>query len=249
MGFNARQKKLLDLIREEKKVYVADLAKAFDVTEASIRLDLGLLENMDYIRRFHGGARLVQPSVYESRIGLNQQAKKRIARKAIEFIEPKDTLFLDSGTTVLQLAQELAEFDDLTIVTNSFPIAAQIGRDQDNRVVLAGGAFNYPEQCCEGLMTEKFLDNLYASKAFIGADSVVLKKGLFSNGISGFGYVQKIIDNSKKTILLVDSSKFGKVGTIKFCELDRIDVVVTDDGVPEETRKELEGLGIQVAAV
>jgi DeoR family transcriptional regulator of aga operon len=247
MALNDRQKKLFRIMQEEKKISVSDLAKALAVTEASIRLDLNLLERMDLVRRFHGGARLVHPSAYQSRMGSSRQAKKRIARKALEYVEPKDTLFLDSGTTVLMLAQELGAFDDLTVVTNSLPIANQIGREQNNRVILAGGAYNYSEQCCEGLMTEKFLDNLYASKAFIGADSLDVKKGLFSNGITGFGYVQKIIDNSKATILLVDSSKFGKVGTVKLCELDRIDVVITDDGLAEGLREEIEALGIRLS--
>jgi DeoR family transcriptional regulator of aga operon len=147
------------------------------------------------------------------------------------------------------LAQELIEFEDLTIVTNSIPIVTQIGREQSNKVILAGGAFNYSEQCCEGLMTEKFLDNFTASKAFIGADSVDAEKGLFSNGISMFGYVQKIIGNSKKTILITDSSKFSKVGAIKICDLASIDVIITDEGLSEELRKKLGSIGIQVAAV
>jgi DeoR/GlpR family transcriptional regulator of sugar metabolism len=249
MALNSRQKKLLQIIQREKKATVADLAKSFHVTEASIRLDLGLLENMDYIKRFHGGARLVHASAYEARIGLNQQAKKRIARKALEFIEPRDTLFLDSGTTVLMLAQELIEIEDLTIVTNSIPIVTQIGRDQDNKVILAGGAFNFSEQCCEGFMTEKFLDDFSASTAFISADSVDVKKGLFSNGISLFGYVQKIIVNSKKIILLADSSKFNKVGAIKICDLSNIDVIITDVGLPEKLKEELASSGITVVAV
>jgi DeoR family transcriptional regulator of aga operon len=116
-------------------------------------------------------------------------------------------------------------------------------------VILAGGAYNYSEQCCEGLMTEKFLDNLSASKAFIGADSLDARKGLFSNGITGFGYVQKIIDNSRAAILLVDSSKFGTVGTVKFCEIDRIDAIITDEGIPRSAREEIEALGITLTVV
>ncbi len=249
MALSTRQKKILQLLQVEKKVLVAELAKSFNLTEASIRLDLKTLEDMDYIKRFHGGARLVQPSAYDERIGANQQIKKRIARRAVEYIKPRETLFLDSGTTVLMLAQALIEFDNLTIVTNSIPIATQIGREQNNAVILAGGSFNYPEQCCEGLMTEKFLDNFSASKAFIGADSVDVHKGLFSNGISMFGYVQKIMHHSKETILLVDSSKFSKVGAIKICDLESVDIIITDESLSESTRKELTELGIQLDIV
>ncbi len=249
MALSTRQKKIYQIIQGQKKVLVAELAKSFNLTEASIRLDLKSLEDMDYIKRFHGGARLVQPSTYNIRIATNQQVKRKIASRAISYIEPRETLFLDSGTTVLMLAQALIEFDDLTIVTNSIPIATQIGREQNNSVVLAGGSFNYAEQCCEGLMTEKFLDNFSASKAFIGADSVDVHKGLFSNGISMFGYVQKIIHHSKETILLVDSSKFSKVGAIKICDLQSVDIIITDDHLPDSVREGLARMGIHVDIV
>jgi DeoR/GlpR family transcriptional regulator of sugar metabolism len=249
MVLSSRQKKILQIIQEQKKVLVAELAESFNMTEASIRLDLKTLEHMDYIKRFHGGARIVQPSNYNIRISIEQQIKRKIAGRAISYIEPRETLFLDSGTTVLMLAQALIEFDDLTIVTNSIPIATQVGREQNNSVVLAGGSFNYGEQCCEGLMTEKFLDNFSASKAFIGADSVDVHKGLFSNGISMFGYVQKIMHNSKETILLVDSSKFSKVGAIKICDMENLDIIITDSRIPDAVHQKLTDMGIQVDIV
>ena len=249
MALSSRQKKILQIIQEQKKVFVAELAERFNMTEASMRLDLKTLEDIDYIKRFHGGARIVQPSNYNIRISTEQQIKRKIAAKAITYIEPRETLFLDSGTTVLMLAQALIQFDDLTIVTNSIPIATQVGREQNNSVVLAGGSFNYAEQCCEGLMTEKFLDNFSASKAFIGADSVDVHKGLFSNGISMFGYVQKIMHNSKETVLLVDSSKFSKVGAIKICDLESLDIIITDSRIPDAMHQELTDMGIQVDIV
>ena len=249
MALSARQKKILQIVREQKKVLVPELAKYFSMTEASIRLDLKSLEDMDYVKRFHGGARIVQPSNYNIRISTEQQTKRKIAAKAITYIEPRETLFLDSGTTVLMLAQALIQFDNLTIVTNSIPIATQVGREQSNSVVLAGGSFNYAEQCCEGLMTEKFLDNFSASKAFIGADSVDIHKGLFSNGISMFGYVQKIMHNSKETVLLVDSSKFSKVGAIKICDMESLDIIITDSRIPDAVHQELTDMGIQVDIV
>jgi DeoR/GlpR family transcriptional regulator of sugar metabolism len=249
MALSARQKKILQLMQEEKKAYVPDLARHFQVTEASIRLDFNTLENMDFIRRFHGGARIVQTSAYDSRIAANQQTKKKIARRAVAYVESGETLFLDSGTTVLMLAQLLIEFDNLTVVTNSVPIAQYIGREQSNSIILAGGSFNYSEQCCEGLITEQFLDNFSASKAFIGADSIVVGKGLFSSGIRMFGYVQKIMQHSTKTILLADSSKFSKVGAIKICDLTSVDCIITDEKLHQDTRKEIINMGITLDTV
>jgi DeoR family transcriptional regulator of aga operon len=249
MALTDRQKKILHILQREKKVYVTDLARTFHVTEASIRLDLNFLENRDSLRRFHGGARQIQTSAYETRMGEQQQIKRKIAKRALTYITPRETLFLDSGTTLLTLARDLIEFDDLTIITNSIPIAMHIGREQNNTVILAGGSFNYSEQCCEGPMTEKFLDDFSASKAFIGADSVDVPKGLFSNGISMYGYVQKIIEHSKKTLLLVDSSKFSKVGAIKICELKNVDIILTDSGLSEEHIHELTDMGVQLDIV
>jgi DeoR family fructose operon transcriptional repressor len=249
VALSERQKKILKLIRRERLTRVSELAQRFRITEASIRLDLGTLAELGLIRRFHGGANPVRESAYEQRLSENRQAKKRIAQRARQHVEEGDTLFLDSGTTVLLLSRLLADFERLTVVTNSIPIANQMGREQSNTVILAGGAFNFSEQCCEGPMTEKFLDNFYASKAFIGADSVDVHKGLFSNGVTMFSYVQKIIGNTRKTILLVDSSKFSKAGAIKICDLDQIQTVITDQAVPAEARETLISLGIQVEIV
>ncbi len=226
-------------MQEERTVYVPALASQFDVTEASIRLDLNDLENRGYIKRFHGGAKLVKPSAYEERIRVNQKVKRTIAKKALEYVSSGDTLFLDSGTTVLMLAQLLTGINQLTVVTNSIPIAQQVGREYEKEVILVGGSFNYSEQCCEGPMSEKFLNDFRASMAFIGADSADPSGGLFSNGVRMVGYVQKIIYNSERTVLLIDSSKFSTIGTIRFGDIECIDAIITDSGIPEKTRDSL----------
>jgi DeoR/GlpR family transcriptional regulator of sugar metabolism len=249
MALNERQKKILKIIQEEKKVFVFDLARDCGVTEASIRLDLKLLSSLGCIKRFHGGARSLKVSAYEERVRINQQMKKAVAKKAVDYINAGDTLFLDSGTTLLMLARMLTGIEDLTIITNSIPIANQIGREYGKNIILIGGSFNYSEQCCEGPMTEMLLDKLYASKAFIGADSIDAEKGLFSNGISMFGYVQKIIHNSKQTVLLVDSTKFSKVGTLKIGEIDCVDMIITDRGVPEKDQDIIRKIGIDIVVV
>jgi DeoR/GlpR family transcriptional regulator of sugar metabolism len=249
LALSGRQKKVLGLIKNEKTVYVADLAERLGVTEASIRMDLVALENQDLIRRFHGGARPVRVSAYEDRLSANRRIKRRIAQRALDFVEPGDTIFLDSGTTVLMLAQLLVELERLTIVTNSVPIAARIGREQSNAVILAGGSFNFSEQCCEGPMTEKFLDPFFAAKAFIGSDAVDVHNGLFSNGVTMFSYLQKIVHNSRETILLADSSKFGKTGAIKICSLQDIDVIISDKGIPDEARQALTAMGVRMELV
>ncbi len=249
MALNERQKKILKSIQEERTVYVPNLASQFGVTEASIRLDLNDLENWGYIKRFHGGAKLVKPSAYEGRIKVNQQVKKMIAKKALEYVSPGDTLFLDSGTTVLMLAQLLTGVDQLTVVTNSIPIAQHVGRVYEKEVILVGGFFNYSEQCCEGPMSERFLNDFRASTAFIGADSADPSGGLYSNGVRMFGYVQKIIDNSERAVLLLDSSKFSTVGTIRFGDIGCVDVIITDSGIPEKARDSLLNGGIQLVIV
>jgi DeoR family fructose operon transcriptional repressor len=249
LALTSRQKKILDLIKNQQAAHVSQLAERLEVSEASIRTDLSVLQNQDLVRRFHGGARLVRSSAYEERLAVNRRVKARIARRALDFVEPGETIFLDSGTTVLMLAQLLVEIERLTVITNSVPIASQIGREQANAVILAGGSFNFSEQCCEGPMTEKFLDSFLAAKAFIGSDAVDVHKGLFSNGITMFSYLQKIVQNSRETILLSDSSKFTKTGAIKICDLRDIDVVISDRGLPGECQEALRSVGIRLELV
>lgn len=246
---NSRQKQILQILREDKKVEVSNLATIFKVTEASIRLDLTKMENTGLLRRFYGGARSIESTDYHERIEKNLDVKKQLAERALKYIENGETLFFDSGTTILQLSKIVTSLERLTIVTNSLSIAAQVGPETDKNIILVGGALNFQEQCCSGSMTDTALESIYTAKAFIGADSVDISNGILSTGLDRVGYIRKVMEHTKTLFLIVDSGKFSKTGVVKIANISDIDVIITDSNLPLEIQKELESKGINVDIV
>ncbi|OQX50973.1 MAG: hypothetical protein B5M53_11535 [Candidatus Cloacimonas sp. 4484_209] len=249
MPLSQRHQQIISLLKENKIAYVKDLAEYFNITEASIRSDLNELENAGFIRRFHGGAKILESEVFSSRLSKNKALKKQIALRALNFVESGQTIFLDSGTTVLTLARELAIYDNLTVVTNSFPVANLIASDKSNRVIFIGGIYNYQEQCCEGSITEESLNSIYTAVSFIGADAINIDNGLLSSNLDRIGYMRRVLELSKLNILLVDSSKFGKVGAVKIVDIDAIDIIITDSKIPKEYVDRLNSSNIRVEIV
>jgi len=246
---NNRQKQILQMLREDKKVEVAKLAAIFKVTEASIRLDLTKMENTGLLRRFYGGARSIEATNYHERVEKNIDVKKKLAERALKYIDNDETLFFDSGTTIFQLAKIVTALEGLTIVTNSLSIAAQVGPETDKNVVLVGGALNFQEQCCSGSMTNTALESIYTAKAFIGADSVDISNGILSAGLDRVEYIRNVMDHTKTLFLVVDSGKFSKTGVVKIADISDVDVIITDSKLPLEIQKKLDSRGINLDIV
>jgi len=241
-----RKAKIFKLLEEHKKLLVKDIAKQLKVSEVSIRSDLDQLELNGRIRRFHGGVQLIDSDIFGSRFLENKREKKSIAIKAIEYISQGETIFLDSGTTILTLAKKLVSFDNLRIVTNSFPVANCLSPYTGNQVLFIGGEYNYSDQCCQGPLTVESLKEVNASISFLGADAVDIKLGIQSSRLDRYEYVKKVLELSKFNVLLVDSTKFNKVGMVNIAKLDGFNVIITDKRIPKDILKQLHMNDIEV---
>ena len=244
-----RQEAILEVLRSRESVGVAELARQFGLTEASIRLDLGQLKAAGLIRRFHGGARIAPLSAFEQRSAHRAPEKLAIARQASTHVHAGETLFLDSGSTIFLAAKELTRVDNLTIVTNSVPVLAYLGGETDKRVVVVGGEYSHDYQCCFGQATERLLSQIYVSTVFMGCDAVDVDNGIVLSHLRHLDYIGRIIGNARQTILLVDSDKFSTVHGIRITDLAAISLIITDGGLPEEMREKIlrRGVGLEIA--
>jgi DeoR family transcriptional regulator, fructose operon transcriptional repressor len=231
-----RQERIIEMLRGTERVTVADLARHFDLTEASIRLDLTNLEATGLIRRFHGGAQILPSSSFDTRLSDRRGEKAAIAERALAHVVAGETLYLDSGSTVLHFARELTQMEDLTVVTNSVPVLTYLGREIDKKLILVGGEYSHDDQCCFGQMTEKELADIYVSKVFMGADSVDIENGFVFSHLRNLNYIGRILKNARQTILLADSGKFNRIRGMKIVDLSDISVIITDDGLDPELR-------------
>jgi len=244
-----RKKSIFQILKELEKVSVSSLANEFNVSEATIRRDLDDLAFKGLIVRTHGGALSKSDfelmSVSERKL-LNLEQKKAIARVALKFIKDSDNIFLGGGSTILELAKILGDFEDLTIVTNSIDSSLELAKFQNVEVAIVGGTLWKKNLFTLGPPALKNLDDFNISKLFFGISGFDLEIGLSAPSILEAEIISKIISKSKVNYLLVDSSKFGKIFLYKVASLTLIDVIITDDKLDLDVVKKIENMGVEV---
>lgn len=249
-----RRNTIIELLREKGSVVVADLAKQFNISEVSIRTDLRVLEEQNLLVRFHGGAglptNLTQPQVQQEetqlddRYLLSRDPKIQIAKVAVGLVKEGDTIILDSGSTTMMLAMELVKVKNITVITNNLPAAFILSDSPDITLVICGGYVRHKTRSMHGTMTENALKGIRADLMFVGADGIDPKVGLTTFN-EGYGISAVMADISAKVICVVDSTKFNRSGFNLVLPMEKIDLLITNRNISEETRQELENSGVE----
>ncbi len=233
-----RREKIFDLIREDGHAKVLDLSKIFKVTEVTIRQDLEKLEEEGLVVREHGGAYLKNIGTTVQNIELlnneNMSQKEAIARKAVEMINDGDTIILDSGSTVSEIAKLISGFKNLTVITNALNIALILGADPEVNLILTGGEFKAPTLSLTGQKAADSLEGLHVDKLFLATAGIALKSGLTYPSISDIVVKRAMIESADVVFLVADSSKIGKSSFASLGALSLIDYVITDSKINED---------------
>ncbi|TDX45305.1 DeoR/GlpR family DNA-binding transcription regulator [Orenia marismortui] len=235
-----RRDKIFELIKDGKAVAVNELCDIFNVSSSTIRRDLQQLEDSGLINRTHGGAvvaegRKFEPSFIEKEKE-HPNAKKKIAKQALELIEDGDTIILDAGTTTTELARLLEELSDLTIVTNATNIALELSTSK-HQIILTGGILKKKTLAMVGPIAELNLRNLNPDKVFLGANGITLSDGLTTPDLVEANTKKAMLERAKEVIILADHSKFGETAFVKIAEIKDIDTIITDRDLNRETLK------------
>lgn len=245
-----RQEQIVQLIARQKRVTVNDLCDIFSISKATARRDLEILANQGRIQRVHGGAILVNKAPPEMPIleRQNDQAaeKERIGAAAAALIKDHETVFLGSGTTVLEVARHLIE-RPLTVITNSLPVVNLFANPASPvQVIVIGGELRKSELSFIGHITEQSLREVYVDKVVIGVRAVNLEQGLTNDYFPETNTDRAIIKMGREVILVADHTKFGRVSTVLLAPLSSIHTVVSDQLLPEEMASELRSMGIRL---
>jgi DeoR family fructose operon transcriptional repressor len=248
-----RKDQILDLITRKGRITVDELIEKFKVSGATIRRDLEFLEHQGLITRAHGGA------TSKSRVSLEAdffeekekflEEKRRIGEEAAKLIEEGEVIFLEASTTVLQLARNLKNRRNLTVVTNSLDIACELEKSKGINLILTGGNLKRKTHALIGPLAETTLSQMRLDKAFIGISALDISYGITTATMEEAKTRKDIIRASNKLIVLCDHSKFGKQNFAYVGPLELIDVLITDKGIPDEMRKEMERKGVEVRTV
>ena len=245
-----RRKYILDQIVKDGFVKVSDLAESLGVTQTTIRKDLNYLESQGVLQRAHGSA--IPPSQQMMDLNLsakkliNFEAKQKIAEKAASLIKSDDSILVASGSTISLFAEALKPKGRLNVVSISVNISAHLGDIPGITVMQVGGILYGNARTVLGAEASKTIDNLYCSKVFFGVDGIDLDYGLTCGTGEEASITQKMMQSSQTKIVLSDSSKVGQRGFARICEVGDIDILITDSGMPLETRQRIENMGVKL---
>ncbi|HAH38024.1 MAG TPA: transcriptional regulator [Algoriphagus sp.] len=248
-----RHRFILEELDKAGFVTVSDLAKAMDVTMVTVRKDLKVLEDKGLLYRSHGSATSVSPYVSDRSVQVKKleqvEEKSKIAEKALAYIEDQEAIIIGSGTTVVALAQAIPRNKPLTVLTAAMNVTLALMDMQDVELVQLGGVVRKSSSSVVGHYAEEMLQSFACSKLFLSVDGISLEHGLTTSNMMEAHLNAQMIQSVQKTIILADSRKFGRKGFGKICELEDIDVIITDSGIPEIYREKLEEKGIELVVV
>jgi DeoR/GlpR family transcriptional regulator of sugar metabolism len=244
-----RHRRIEGLLRERRVVRVSTLSDLMGVSEVTIRRDLEALERRGLLERTHGGAVLTQrmraEPAYAEAIGRNQEAKRSIGRAAADLVEPGDTLYLNGGTTTLEVFRHLRA-SGLTVITNHVGIALE-SSEHDVDLLLVGGQYRTPSNSVVGPFAAEALRRTHATRAYIGVEGVSLASGLTTPVAAEAEIARVMIEQARgRVVVVADHSKIGTVADFVIAPLDAVDTIVVDDGIEDEYRDQLVDAGIDV---
>ena len=246
-----RKEALLLYMRQHKKAGIQELSAEFGVTGATIRTDLREMEKQGILIRTHGGAILNQEEVEkESQLHLRRriysEQKRQIGSLARQFVREGDIILVDSGTTMVEFASGLINFEKLKVVTNDLTIALELQKSLTIEVVLIGGDVRNCFECTIGAFGTEFLKQISVDKIFLSQNALSLEKGLTTPNEETAAMKRAMIQTASEGYILCDSSKIGKKNFCKFADLNEFSYLITDSGISGHDRKALEQEGLHV---
>lgn len=253
MNLAERHQFILTRLQRDQYINVVDLCKELQVSSVTIRKDLKLLEEKTLLFRTHGGATVNNPYTVDRPVNekekLQSIEKSNIGLAAVALLQENESIVIASGTTVLYFAKNIPAGMNLTVVTSALNVALELMREPSIEVIQLGGLLRKSSSSVMGNYAERILEDFYFNKLFLGVDGIDLDFGLTTTNAMEAQLNKKMISASQKTIVLADSTKFGKRGFGKICGLEEIDHIITDNGISQQIVKHLESLGVTVTIV
>ena len=235
---------------KQSSVQVSELAELLNVSSVTIRKDLTELEKNGRLYRSHGKAILINPfannrSVNEKE-SLNAEEKQLIGMEAAQLVVPNDSILLASGTTIHALARNLRPADKLTVVSASLQATEFLAENENIDIIQIGGNVRHSSLSVVGQYSEMILRSCSFSKLFLGVDGIDLEFGISTTDMREAELNREMIHTAQKTIVLADSSKFGRRGFARICGMDDVDMIITDSHVSPTIAAAIEELGIDL---
>jgi DeoR/GlpR family transcriptional regulator of sugar metabolism len=247
-----RNDEIQNFIKEQGLCSIAELARRFKISKVTVHRVLNDLEADGIVRKVRGGVKHLESQglekSYDVRFRRQVKEKQAIARSALDFIKEGSTFFLDSSTTMVYFAREIARVVDfpLTVITDSPIIVFELLRVPHIQVISTGGDLQYELNTFAGPLAYEAIEKLQFEKAFISAAAINPERGLMTAQSVLVKLISKIIEKADEATLLLDSSKFTKIAPLAIVPVSSLDRIITDPGLPRDTAEAYRALGIEV---
>ncbi len=247
-----RHRIILSAVQERPIVTVGELVALTETSEATIRRDIATLDAKKRLRRVRGGAEAMTPPALPGLAGrpfsvnqaINAEAKQAIAKEAVALCEDGEPIIINGGTTTFQMVHPLVN-RRLQVLTNSFPIAEHLLRHSKNTVMLPGGAIYREQNIILSPFENDMTRHFYARRMFMGAHGLA-PLGVMESDPLLIQAEEKLIGQADELVILADSSKFDNRSSLVLCPLERVDVVITDEGISDRSAAMLEAAEVRL---
>ncbi|EAP95423.1 MULTISPECIES: DeoR/GlpR family DNA-binding transcription regulator [Vibrio] len=244
-----RQRTILSLLSHQEVISISELVEQLDVSHMTIRRDIVKLEASGKVVSVSGGVQLAQALhrelSHDAKVEQQANEKVQIGKLAAQLIEKDATVYLDAGTTSLEIAHQLATREDLLIITNDFSIAAYLMNHSPCEIYHTGGKVDRENQSSIGGKVAEFLAGMNIDIAFISSSSWSLK-GLSTPNENKVLVKKAIVKSAQTNYLISDSTKYGRVASFHALDMESLDGVITDTNLPSSVIEELNDKGIEV---
>lgn len=247
-----RQQQIIDIVRQKKMVKHAELMSTLQISIETLRRDIHALVQQGVIEKFYGGIKEIeQPlteTLIEQRFVSQLEEKMAIAKVCADFIQEGDCVFLDSGSSTYQIAKFMRSMKNVTVITNSLPIAMEF-LQSSVELILMGGKVRHSEK---SIVAYDFLlqyDQLNISKAFICTSGISLKNGLSDFSLEEVVTRRNIVKLAHTSYVVADHTKFERDVAVKICDLDAVDYFITDEYLSDDILRKYTEAGIQIKRI
>lgn len=243
---NERQKQIVNMLQRTGEVKIAELKELFTVTDMTLRRDLEKLEQSGILKRTYGGAILVTKDLaLPERSTVNILEKERIGRRAASLVKPGESIFIDSGSTTLQVARALPEKASITVVTNAIHVAVELSEKRIPTVVI-GGVLMETTNAMGGTAAIESISKLAFDKVFLGTTGLSQLHGFSNSNMLEADIKRAAINRAGEAYIVMDHTKFGTNALFSFAALHEVSGIITDREPPAEWVEEIRAAEIRI---
>lgn len=238
------------IVNQEGSVSIATLKKSFpDISDMTLRRDLDSLNKAERIIRIHGGARSILSTIgaednYLMRASLHTDSKCAIAKRAVELLHENTAIFIDSGSTTAEFCKLFPDGQYL-IYTSGLFCAMELRKLQLPEIYVLGGQLGRSSLSTNGADAISYIENVHFMQAFLGSSGYDAAYGFTCENAEDARLKRAVISHSERSVILMDSSKVGRVSTYTFASASDVDVVVGDRDIDSETVHYFSQVGIE----